>query len=487
MFQRIFFNIFLSVIIGFVPSGSASSTAEMLEKAIYEEETVGNLDAAIEIYSDIVADSDADRPFVAQALYRLGQCQLKSGQESDAQSTFRKLVDLYPDQADWAAKARAHLPEPAVAKEPSDAALPVGPAPWPDGELLRFVVKLPEGRPIGDLTYSARSVTAAGRPAWRMETFLALPKPELAKYVYVDSDRDTFEPLGTRFYHSQIGSLSAEYAGSERRIMMNRPGGTPEPFTQKLPDVTYDNEQILYLLRRLPLKLGYEDTFLVTGRPGVTATAAVRVRAIETVTVPAGTFDCFRLEVGVPPHVETQFISTDPNRYIVKVVNPEITVELIEITKLSKGPSKFEEPRTGISLIVPAGWDVMDSAFRFAEHEFFLVIFAPGMKVKAAAIAQKLEPQMSVREFAEMDIERYKGRRESYRVVENSWNEIEIAGAPAVSVMATLRSENEDVREYRVYIDGPTTYYGFIYRGNPEAFDTLKGEFDSIVESLTFR
>jgi hypothetical protein len=487
MFQRIILNIFLSVIIGFVPSGSASSTAEMLEKAIYEEETVGNLDAAMEIYTDIAADADADRPFVAQALYRLGQCQLKSGQEERAEATFRKLVNLYSDQADWVAKARAHLPGPGPEEGPSAAGLPVGPAPWSDGELLRFVVKLPDGRSIGDLTYSARSVTAAGRSAWRIETFMALPKAELAKYVYVDADRDTFAPLSTHFYHSQLGTLRADYVAGERRIMMNRPGGTPEPFSHRLPGVTFDNEQILHLLRRLPLKLGFETTFPATGRPGVTATAAVAVKAIENVTVPAGVFECFRMEVGTPPYIETQFISTDANRYIVKVLNPEITVELTEITRLPEGPSVFQEPKTGISLRVPAGWDIQNSSFRFAEHEYFLVLFAPGMKVKAAGVAQKLEPRVPVREFAEMDLEIYKGRRDSFHVVENSWNETEIAGAPAVSVLATLRSENEDVREYRIYIDGPSAYYWFIYRANPETFDSMKGEFDSIVESLAFR
>ena len=46
--------------------------------------------------------------------------------------------------------------------------------------------------------------------------------------------------------------------------------------------------------------------------------------------------------------------------------------------------------------------------------------------------------------------------------------------------------ENEDVREYRVYVDGPSTFYWFIYRARPDVFDSMKGEFDSIVVSLTF-
>ncbi len=59
------------------PAASASSTAELLEKAIFTEETVGDLKAAIKIYEQIVAQAEANRSHVAQARYRLGMCHLK--------------------------------------------------------------------------------------------------------------------------------------------------------------------------------------------------------------------------------------------------------------------------------------------------------------------------------------------------------------------------------------------------------------------------
>ena len=58
------------------PPESASSTAELLEKAIFTEETVGDLKAAIKIYEQIVAEAEANRSHVAQARYRLGMCHL---------------------------------------------------------------------------------------------------------------------------------------------------------------------------------------------------------------------------------------------------------------------------------------------------------------------------------------------------------------------------------------------------------------------------
>jgi hypothetical protein len=479
MIRRIL-SISLSLFLGLGTCATAFSVAELLEQAIYQEETVGDLDAAIEIYDDIVAAADAGRPHVAQALYRLGQCQLKLGREREATVTFARLVEQYGDQAEWVAKARAHLPD-----EP-DAGLEILPAPWEDGELLRYAVRSQKGDWLGDLTYSTRAVEVEGKPAWQVESYMALPKAEIAKYVRIDADRDSFVPLRHSFYHSQLGSLEATYVDGERRLMMNKPGEPAEPFNQKLATVTYENEQILPLIRRLPLAPGYVATFSATGRPGLAVTMSATVVGVETVETPAGTFEAFKVEVGVPPFIETQWFSTDARRLVVKVTNPEIEVLLNEITRLPEGAHPFEEPRTGISLTVPAGWDVQRSSFRFGEHEYFLLIFPPAMKAKAAGVAQRRGGPTTVREFAETDLEIYRSRRSSYRVDDSSWNELKVAGAPAVELMASLRAENESLLEYRIYIEGPSNWYWFIYRARPDVFDSFKEEFDALVQSLEF-
>ncbi|MEE9269625.1 MAG: hypothetical protein V3V49_05120, partial [Candidatus Krumholzibacteria bacterium] len=50
----------------------AQSASDLLEKGIFTEETVGDLDAAIKIYEKIVAEGDSHRTYAAQAQYRLG-------------------------------------------------------------------------------------------------------------------------------------------------------------------------------------------------------------------------------------------------------------------------------------------------------------------------------------------------------------------------------------------------------------------------------
>jgi hypothetical protein len=87
----------------------AESISVLLQKAIYAEETEGNLDAAIKIYESITKGADANRSLVAQALYRLGLCELKRGKREDAEAAFRKIIGQLPDQSELVAKARERL------------------------------------------------------------------------------------------------------------------------------------------------------------------------------------------------------------------------------------------------------------------------------------------------------------------------------------------------------------------------------------------
>ncbi len=87
--------------------GQSAST--LLQEGIFIEETVGDLDAAIEIYQKIAASAEKNRTYAALAQYRLGMCYLKKGQKQDAAVAFRKLIDRFPMQTERVAQARVQL------------------------------------------------------------------------------------------------------------------------------------------------------------------------------------------------------------------------------------------------------------------------------------------------------------------------------------------------------------------------------------------
>lgn len=104
-------------------AGWAESASVLLEKAIYSEETVGDLDAAIQLYQKTIEEAEANRPCAAEAYYRLGMCHVKKGQTEAAQNAFKALIERYPEEDKFVSLAREQLGE-----EPASpsAFLPIG-------------------------------------------------------------------------------------------------------------------------------------------------------------------------------------------------------------------------------------------------------------------------------------------------------------------------------------------------------------------------
>ncbi len=103
--------IFLVVVgtLGTVTFAKSSST--LLQEGLYAEEVDGDIDAAIKIYEQLIAESSAQRSQIAQGMYRLGMCYLKKQNEPQAKEIFGKLVANYSDQTKIVSKVKPLLEE----------------------------------------------------------------------------------------------------------------------------------------------------------------------------------------------------------------------------------------------------------------------------------------------------------------------------------------------------------------------------------------
>ena len=90
-------------------TAQAKSAAELLREGLYAEEVEGNLDAAIGVYDQIIADTTTPKNLTAQALLRAGMCHLKKHNEAKAREALQKLVNEYPDQTEIVEKAKPIL------------------------------------------------------------------------------------------------------------------------------------------------------------------------------------------------------------------------------------------------------------------------------------------------------------------------------------------------------------------------------------------
>lgn len=92
-----------------VPVARAASAGELLQQGLYAEEVDGNINAAIKLYGQIIANNSASQNQIAQALYRQGMCYVKLKDDASARAALEKLVNDYPGQTDLIEKARPVL------------------------------------------------------------------------------------------------------------------------------------------------------------------------------------------------------------------------------------------------------------------------------------------------------------------------------------------------------------------------------------------
>ena len=88
---------------------AAKTTSVLLQEGLYAEEIEGDLDAAIKIYKQVIAESKETQRAAAQATYRIGMCFLKKGEKAKAAEQFRNLISKFPEQQTLVTRAREQL------------------------------------------------------------------------------------------------------------------------------------------------------------------------------------------------------------------------------------------------------------------------------------------------------------------------------------------------------------------------------------------
>jgi hypothetical protein len=89
------------------PAGARAQTEQQrlneamrMQRATFNENAAGNLDAAIEIYREVAGPGTADRALAAEAQYRLSQALLQKGDLAGSSEEFLRLSNNFPDQAE---------------------------------------------------------------------------------------------------------------------------------------------------------------------------------------------------------------------------------------------------------------------------------------------------------------------------------------------------------------------------------------------------
>jgi hypothetical protein len=307
--------------------GRAQSTADLLQKGIHAQETLGDVDGAIQIFRQVAA-SAGNKPLAAQAQYQLVVCMLQKGDRSAAAQELQLLARNFPEDADLVGKARKLVP----------GGTETLPEPWGESEVAQLNVKR-DGQSTGEyLVYSVDHNHPETRQGYRQPEFpqalvlrWELNTRATNRSLLIEADRDTVQPVGNR-----------------REMKSSDDLGDPTAIPFKGPAI--DNEESVFLMRRLPLAVGYKTKLPVTVEQVVPSQLELTVTGIEPVQTPAGKFNCYKISFAAIG--QTFWIGAEASRPLVKFQSGNLEAELVKVW----GAENVME--SAVAFLPAAGWRV---------------------------------------------------------------------------------------------------------------------------------
>ena len=460
-------------LLGSARSLPAASLSELMEKGVYSEETKGDLDAALQIYQQVVAEAKGGAALAAQAQYRVGVCYYKKKNYTEATAAFEKVVKDYPDQKDLVNLANKYL----------SGAMPLLPAPWVSGEVLRLDVKFPTGFKLGTASYAVTAGESGGQKIWQLESRLFAGVQSFSR---VEVEADTFKPIHSRWMHSLIGDADAVYRPGQAEVKLK---GKDEIKKCDLEGIVYDNEEVVQLIRRLPLAPGYTTTVRCFTSLGGGAIIPIKldVSGPEKLEVPAGSFECLKVEMSLK---QSFWYSTDPHHYLVKFEAGGILAELASIgVRKADEPVTYQDPALHFSLTAPSGWEFSGQTSADAKRQSVVFVLDPEaigsstLKVVQMSAEYRPESSTSVRKWADWDLKNAPKASKDFKVRTDSWKERTVGGHPAVSCLSDFVEGQVAKVVYSVYIfaDGTAAMFSFAFPA--KEFEGFLPALDAIVDT----
>ena len=454
----------------------AVQPSELLEKAVYADETAGNLDEAIELYGKVIAEAKAASGIAAEAQYRLGLCFEKQGETQKARQAFQAVVDDYPRETNFVALAKKKLP----------GALELLPIPWKDGQQLHMAMTLPTGMEIGNQIYSIEAAEHEGRPVWRCSSRGLVTISSANSFSEVLCDAESFAPLTSYWKHSMIGEANATYTLGKATIRLT---GRDAPVSLDHAEPAFDNEQGVQVFRRLPLEVGMNTTLtIVTTLGSNVLKLGLEVPKKETIKTAAGEFDCFRMELNVG---QTFWISDDADRYLVRFAAGGVVADLVRVEQRKQDESLGVDDEQ-YALTLPAGWFVYepknDADDKRVVHLLDRRAVATSTMLLEARESLDEGEQTSPKAWLESGLEETGQVLEGFQVREEGIVDVELGdGVEAAAVVYDFKQSKKEMTGYGVAMYAGPTAVRFRLTAPADQFEESRAELDQVMRSLQLK
>lgn len=454
---------------------SAATASQLLEKAIYAEETVGDLDEAIEIYETVLAKSKRSINAAAEAQYRIGTCYAKQGKTDEANAAFQKVIDNYSQATTWVAKAKSSLPG-------TPELLPV---PWGDGDTMIYELKLPTGRGVGHQVFRVKKAEVAGREVWECDAWQTVIINGMFGKSHVLADRETFAPLTSEWSHTMLGESRAKYSDESVAIKM---ASRSKPLTIDYTGPVYDNEQAAEMFRRLPLKVGFKANIdVIPILTGTKLPLGLEVTDLETIETPVGKFECYRLDLNIQ---QSFWISNDENRYIVRFEAGGVTADLEEVRAYEPNKST-EVSREHFSATLPPDWFAYTSSGSEGSSKVRTLFISPEITVRALATsvpkAKVSGKHKTARDLLEAGLSDNDEDMVDYELSEAGIQQTTVDGRTAAMAVYDHKDGDKQLRTHRTIVYGDTAALDLRFSSLADDFNKQLPMFEKIVDTIELK
>ncbi len=457
-------------------TATAADVSELLEKAIYTEETVGDLDKAIRVYEKVVAESKGSISAAAQAQFRIGTCYAKQGKAEEAEVAFQAVIDNYPKATHWVTKAKSRLPgDPKLI-----------PVPWGDGDELQFEMKLPTGMGIGHQVFRICKIEKEGRTLWECSAWQTVTINGMAGKSRVLVDPENFAPIESQWKHTMLGDSKAKYSKDKVVVKM---ASKDEPLTIEYDGPVYDNEQGAELFRRLPLKNGYKTKVdIIPILTGTKISLSMHVTKMETIEVPAGTFECFVLFLD--DLKQTFWISNDEHRYMVRFEAGGVTADLTEARPFKPNLSTTLKHER-FTLTLPPDWYSYTPSDKKDEKKTRTSLIDPtaamNSRVEAGPLDSIQDEHASPSAWLEHALGDYRKKKKDFSLSEKGIEIINIDGREAATADFEYKEGDKTLTARMITLFGDTSTVNLRFTASTNEFEGLKPVIEEIVASLSIK
>jgi hypothetical protein len=202
--------------------------------------------------------------------------------------------------------------------------------PWTVPEVTRYRL-IDDGEEVGSLEMR---IEVGGGDSLRLTQRFDFPERGFVNEAEVIVDAGTLLPEATRFrVEGPDGERSCEARYSGGRVLAHHVGQDGERTDElSVPRNSYDSWSDLFLWRTISFSPAFQITYsdILSCTLGRTQNLQVTLKVEEeqTVEVPAGSFDTWRLEIRSGGRTQQAWFATDEERTLVRYDNGDLLFEL---------------------------------------------------------------------------------------------------------------------------------------------------------------